>query len=115
MSTRGKRPRVRLHGGGISPGQVRRRKRVASEKATAPLRDIRDIGPGQGTGNVLKPCRICGRPVVKRRAARCDGCLADDWLVKDVRRKLAELDGMEVPGSWAGTSLASCRGLPARG
>ncbi len=25
------------------------------------------------------------------------------------------LDGMEVPGSWAGTSLASCRGLPARG
>jgi len=25
------------------------------------------------------------------------------------------LDGMEVPGSWAGTSLASCRGLPVRG
>ncbi len=27
----------------------------------------------------------------------------------------ARLDSMEVPGSWAGTSLASCRGLPARG
>jgi NhaP-type Na+/H+ or K+/H+ antiporter len=26
----------------------------------------------------------------------------------------AGLDGMGVPGSWAGTSLASCRGLPVR-
>ena len=25
------------------------------------------------------------------------------------------LDGLEMPGFWSGTSLASCRGLPARG
>jgi len=41
------------------------------------------------------------------------------WLSNAAReypdvRVTTRLDGMEVPGSWAGTSLASCRGLPAR-
>ena len=39
--------------------------------------------------------------------------LADDPVVALVV-DTCDLDGMEVPGSRAGTSLASCRGLPAR-
>ena len=91
MSTGGKRSRVRLHSGGISPGQVRLRKGGASEKGTAPGRDIRDIGPDRGPGKGPRACRSCGKPVVKDRGVRCERCLADDRLVKEVRRKLAEL------------------------
>ncbi len=87
MSAMGKRSRVRLHSGGISPGLVRLRKRGASERATAPGRDIRDIGPDKGP----KSCRICAESVVRPRSARCDGCIADETLVKEVRRALARL------------------------
>jgi len=53
-----------------------------------------------------------------------EGFGADDWAraIADQEAFNATfvatgelLDSMEVPGSWAGTSLASCRGLPARG
>lgn len=87
MSPWGKRSKVRLHSGGISPGQVRLRKRGASEKATAPGLDIRDIGPDRGP----KPCRICAKPIGRPRGVRCDGCIADEAFVKEVRRELARL------------------------
>lgn len=87
MSAWGKRTRVRLHSGGISPGQVRLRQRGASEKATAPGRDIRDLGPDKGP----KMCRNCGKPVARPRAVHCDRCLADTKLVREVRAELKRL------------------------
>lgn len=38
------RGRVRLHSGGIAPGEVRLRKRGASERKTAPITDLRCPG-----------------------------------------------------------------------
>src|SRR4051794_10885723 len=87
MSPWGQRSKVRLHSGGISPGQVRLRRAGASEKATAPGRDIRDIRPDKGP----TPCRMCGKPVGRPRGVPCDGCIADEALVKAVRRELARL------------------------
>lgn len=87
MSSWGKRSRVRLHSGGISPGQVRLRKRGASEKATAPGHDIRDVEPDKGP----KMCRNCGKPVGRPRAVHCDSCLTDTKLVREVRAELKQL------------------------
>lgn len=97
MGAWGKRSRVRLHSGGISPGEVRLRRRGASEKATAPGRDIRDIGPDRGP----RLCRVCTTPLQPGEGARCLQCVADERLVRDVRRELARLGlpplGSKVP------------------
>lgn len=85
MSKWGKRSRVRLHSGGISPSQVRLRRKGASEKATAPGRDIRDIVPDKEP----RKCRICSSQVARPRAVKCDRCTEDEQLVKKVRRSLA--------------------------
>ena len=84
MTAWGKRSKVRLHSGGISPSEVRLRRRGSSEKATAPGRDIRDIGPDQGP----RPCRICSKPVETRGRVRCRTCIEDESLVQLVRQEL---------------------------
>jgi len=93
----GKRSKVRLHSGGISPADVRLRRRGASEKGTAPGRDIRDIGPDKGP----RKCRVCGKPLQAAERARCSGCISDEKLVRLVRRELARLGepplGVTVP------------------
>lgn len=87
MTGAGGRGRVLLHSGGISPAEVRLRRRGASEKATAPGRDIRDIGPDKGP----TWCRICSKPVGRPRVVHCDACIADKRLVKEVRAELKRL------------------------
>lgn len=87
MTAWGKRSRVRLHSGGISPAEVRLRRRGASEKATAPGRDIREIGPDKGP----RKCRTCDKPLQVAERVRCSTCLADEKLIKTVRRELARL------------------------
>lgn len=97
MSLWGKRSKVRLHSGGISPADVRLRRRGASEKATAPGRDIRDIGPDKGPHR----CRLCSKPLQTAERARCAQCLSDEKLVRLVRKELARLGepplGTKVP------------------
>lgn len=97
MSAWGKRSKVRLHSGGISPSEVRLRRRGASEKKTAPGRDIRDIGPDRGP----RLCRHCGTPFPTQGRLKCETCLGDRHLVADVKRELARLKqpplGTKVP------------------
>ena len=76
---------------------MRLRRRGASEKGTAPGRDIRDIGPDKGP----RKCRVCDKPLQTAERARCSGCIGDEKLVKLVRRELARLGepplGANVP------------------
>lgn len=87
MSAWGKRSRVRLHSGGISPSEVRLRRRGASEKATAPGRDIRDIGPDKGP----RRCKHCDKPIARPDRSRCDACISDQNSVREVRLELKRL------------------------
>jgi len=81
----GKRSKVRLHSGGISPSEVRLRRRGASEKKTAPGRDIRDIAPDPGP----RFCRHCGTPFPNPAKPECHTCLPDRKLIDEVKRELA--------------------------
>ncbi len=58
-----------------------------------------------------------GKDVVTHLAAvnRALDCSGFAIVSSRMRERLTSPDSMEVPGSWAGTSLASCRGLPVRG
>lgn len=87
MSAWGKRSKVTLHSGGISPSAVRLRRRGASQKRTAPGRDIRDIGPDKGP----RRCKNCENPVARPGRSQCDSCLSDQHLVREVRRELKRL------------------------
>lgn len=81
------RSRVTLHSGGVTVRNKRLTGVKASERATAPGKDIRDIGPDRGP----RKCRACSNPVGRPRAAHCDSCLADQQLVKAVRAELKRL------------------------
>ena len=70
MTAWGKRSKVRLHSGGISPSEVRLRRRGASEKKTAPGRDIRDIAPDPGP----RFCRHCGSELLAQGKRFCPFC-----------------------------------------
>lgn len=91
------RSRVTLHSGGATVKNKRLTGVRASERATAPGKDIRDIGPDRGP----RKCRACPKPVGRPRAAYCDSCLSDRKLVKEVRAELKRLGlprlGIAVP------------------
>lgn len=84
------RSRLTLHSGGSTVRNKRLTGVRASERATAPGQDIRDIGPDTGP----RKCRNCSKPVGRPRAVHCDSCLADRELVQNVR---AELKRLGVP------------------
>lgn len=81
------RSRVTLHTGGATVRNKRLTGVRALERATAPGKDIRDIGPDKGP----RPCRRCSKPVGRPRATQCDACLSDQQLVKEVRAELKRL------------------------
>lgn len=99
------RGRVRLHAGGISPGEVRLRRRGASERGTAPGKDIRDISPLAGVqlrSEVRAPCKNCGTDVAGYK--HCEPCRTDRRIVMAARKTLKEvgvpdLDKTAAPGS----------------
>ena len=53
------RSRVTLHSGGATVRNKRLTGVKASERATAPGKDIRDIGPDKGP----RKCRACSKPI----------------------------------------------------
>ena len=91
------RGRVTLHSGGATVKNKRLTGVRASERATAPGKDIRDIGPERGP----KQCRVCSKPVGRLRAVHCESCLSDQRLIKEVRAELKRLGlprlGVAVP------------------
>ena len=91
------RSRVTLHSGGATVKNKRLTGVRASERATAPGKDIRDIGPDRGP----KRCRVCSKPVGRLRGVHCESCLSDQKLIKEVRAELKRLGlprlGVAVP------------------
>lgn len=91
------RSRVTLHSGGATVKSKRLTGVRASERATAPGRDIRDIGPERGA----RKCRTCSKPVGRPRAVHCEACLSERKLIKEVRAELKRLGlprlGIVVP------------------
>lgn len=81
------RSRLTLHSGGSTVRNKRLTGVRASERATAPGQDIRDIGPDTGP----RKSRNCSKPVGRPRAVHCDSCLADRELVQNVRAELKRL------------------------
>lgn len=106
------RGRVRLHGGGISPAEVRLRGPGASERKTAPGKDIRDIGP-----EVPRRCRSCGgRGYAPLR--ECGACLEDLQIIREVTdllRKHRQPPLSKDPGPRSGYRKARNRGTQAEG
>lgn len=92
------RGRVRLHGGGISPGEVRLRGRGASERKTPPGEDIRDIGP-----EVPRRCRTCGDNAYAP-SRDCGRCMEDLSIVQEVSKVLSR---NHQPPLGAGTAAGS--------
>lgn len=66
---------------------MRLRPTGASEKATAPGKDIRDIGPER----VSNRCGTCGRVVPDDKRRTCTKCRSDEAIVTEVRRELKRL------------------------
>lgn len=102
--------RVRLHGGGISPAEVRLRGRGASERKTAPGKDIRDVGP-----EVPRKCRSCGGHAYAP-LRECGPCLEDLRIIREVTallRKHSQPPLGKDPGSRNGYRKARARGLQA--
>lgn len=91
------RSRVTLHSGGATVRNKRLTGVKASERATAPGKDIRDIGPDKGP----RKCRACSKPIGRLRGVHCESCLSDQKLVKEVRAELKRLNlprlGVAVP------------------
>ena len=91
------RSRVTLHSGGATVRNKRLTGVKASERATAPGKDIRDIGPDRGP----KRCRVCSKPVGRLRGVHCESCHSDQKLIKEVRAELKRLNlprlGVAVP------------------
>lgn len=81
------RAQVTLHSGGSTVRNKRLTGVRASERATAPGKDIRDGGPDRGP----RKCRNCSKPVGRPRAVHCDSCPADRVLLKNVRAELKRL------------------------
>lgn len=104
------RGRVRLHGGGISPAEVRLRGRGASERKTAPGKDIRDIGPESP-----RRCRACGnRAYAPLR--ECGACLEDLRIIGEVNALLHKhgQPALDVdPGPRSGYRKVRTRGMQA--
>lgn len=100
--------RVRLHSGGISTGEVRLRNRGASERKTAPGKDIRDY-TFDDLG--VQRCALCGvaATIPGKRLVRCPQCLNDEEIVKKAHRKLAAMGyrGLDatIPAGTAGRRL----------
>jgi hypothetical protein len=77
--------RVRLHSGGIGTSEVRLARRGASERKTAPGRDIRDIGPDNGRR--LRVCRNCNA-AFPGPGSYCPSCTLDRDIVSAARKRL---------------------------
>ena len=84
--------RVRLHSGGIGTSEVRLARRGASERKTAPGRDIRDIGPDRGSR--LRACRNCNA-AFPGPGSYCPTCTLDRDIVSAARK---QLKAMNQPG-----------------
>lgn len=77
--------RVRLHSGGIGMSDVRLARRGASERKTAPGRDIRDLGPDRGPR--LRECRNC-KAAFPGRGTYCPSCTVDRDIIRAAREQL---------------------------
>ena len=77
--------RVRLHAGGIPTSDVRLSSRGASERRTAPGRDIRDVGPDQGPRR--STCRNCSA-VFLGPGSYCAPCATDREILRSAAAKL---------------------------
>lgn len=101
--------RVRLHSGGISPGQVRLGRRGASERLRAPCDDINSADRSQ-TAAVCGWCGTSRQVDPSLRPRRCSACRADEQQVAAAAAKLkgAGLQPLQarVPD---GTRLAKVR------
>lgn len=78
------RGRVRLHSGGISPSEVRLTRRGASERGTAPGKDIRDFRPDRA-----RRCVYCGAEALAS-GRYCGPCERDRTIVRECKALLRE-------------------------
>lgn len=90
--------RVRLHSGGISPGEVRLRPKGATARKTAPGKDIRDYefeDPG------AKLCGACGgnQTVTGATQPRCVKRRSDEATIRKAKKVLSTLGvrSLDVP------------------
>ena len=96
--------RVRLHAGGIPMSEVRLARRGASERRTAPGRDIRDVGPDKGPRS--RTCRCCAAAFLGR-GPYCGPCTTDREIV---RSAVAKLKAVNQPGVNARTQDGAAYG-----
>lgn len=98
------RGRVRLHSGGISPSEVRLRRRGASERRTAPGEDIRDFRP-----DLVQRCKYCNAETASADKY-CKACMQDRAIVRETKALLRQEGlpplGTQVP---AGTPFSKKR------